>query len=130
MLAQGVSKGATGGHLVFDLIHQVTHGLLLQAVGGNIERLQQRYAGFHHGGHLPSEQGNVQRGYLSPNHVKGEVFFRHPSDHDALFSKLQLDLIGAEALHLPFCLATVFIFPPPDVGGCFVLFSSHYVRNP
>ncbi|MNQ61473.1 hypothetical protein D3C85_757880 [compost metagenome] len=91
LFAQGRGEAVAGRDFLFDLVHQRTHGRVIEAFADNVERLQQRYAGFHHGRHLAREQGNVLGLDARADVEQRDGFLAHLAGVDALFAQLCLD---------------------------------------
>jgi len=59
MKSRGCGKAIAGRDVLFNIVDQLAHVRVIDALADDVERLQQRHAGFHHGRHLPREQGDV-----------------------------------------------------------------------
>ena len=91
VLADGVCEIVAGGHIIAHCAHEFRHGRVLQTVAHNLEGLYQRNAGFHHGGQLTAEDGDVAGSdllFLRAEEVLG----------------LALDACGNDALLAQLCL--------------------------
>ncbi|MNP11773.1 hypothetical protein D3C76_1039760 [compost metagenome] len=59
LVAHRRGKAAAPRHILLELAHQRAHVRVVEAFGDDVEGLQHGYAGFHHGRHLPGEQGDI-----------------------------------------------------------------------
>ncbi|MCY1419119.1 hypothetical protein D9M71_347010 [compost metagenome] len=113
LLAQGGGETAACRNFLFQFVHQLAHGRIVEALADDVEGLQQRHAGLHHRRHLPGEQGNVL-GLDTLAHAENRmVFFANLARTDALLAQFRLDqrrVLSAEfAGH--FCAFAVDAFP-------------------
>jgi len=91
VLAKRGAQRGPGFHIRADVVEQLGHAGVGVATADDVKRLQQGYAGLHHGGHLAREQGDV---------LGLDLLARA---HPAL-----LDLGGQDALAAQGCLHLVF----------------------
>ncbi|MCY1532265.1 hypothetical protein D9M68_675280 [compost metagenome] len=125
LLAQGVGQAVTGRDLLLHFFYQLAHGRLFEAFADDLEGLHQRHAGFHHGRHLPGEEGNVHRLDLLARTQQRRRFFAHLGGIDALLAKLRFHQCGILAGDFTFDLGAFLIGAFPGEGTCFQRFFRH-----
>ncbi len=118
-----IGEGIARGDVVPDLEDQVFHGRVVHAVGHDVEGLNQRDAGLHHGGELACEQGDIAWRHLRPGLAQAErALLGYLGGIDTLLAQLRLgDVgIGARDFALGFFALFVRTFP-----GKHLICSSH-----
>ncbi|MNI42993.1 hypothetical protein D3C73_973090 [compost metagenome] len=119
-LAQGAGEAVARRYILFHLVDQLAHGRVIEAFTDDVEGLQQRHAGFHHGRHLPGEKGYVL-GLDALAHVENRRGLpAHLAGFDTLFAQLRLDQRRVLAAQLARYLRAfpVCAFPAVDAGAC------------
>jgi hypothetical protein len=122
LAAQCAGKAVAGGHMLFEVIDQAAHAGFFHSVDDDVEGLQQRHPGLHHGGHLPGKQRDVQGLDALTAAEKRHAFLAHLERIDALFAQLCLDQGRALPVYFAFedNAFAVLAFPGKDAGlDCF-----------